>query len=234
MVKFRDKFDPATWAEIYESSTPEATRWGFHRATEIAKTNCLMLSQKDQLWLDVGSGTGHLAHDLNHEGLKMMGVDHDRNMIIAAKRRFPKLNLLHANAQQLPFPAESFDGIIAVSVMGCFDSPEDFYMQSHRVLKPGGILILTCTNKSSLLLKINARLKTQPGDSFHLYSISEVSQDLRRNNFELVGTSFYNFFLNPGGKMIPSISYAKSLEWLSKFPGIRLTGRNFIVTARKR
>ena len=231
--KFSDKFDPQEWAEIYDSANLDPSQWVFHRGTKLAQEICLSHSSPGQYWLDVGCGTGHLANDLSAQGLKLIGLDHDRNMIASAKKRFEHLNLLQGIAEQFPFHAESFHGVIAVSVMGCFESPEKFYKEAFRLLKDDGMLIFTCTNKSSLLLKMNARLKPKSKESFHLYTLAEVKKDLSNNGFEIVDFGFYNFFLNPGRNAIPSFRISKSLERFSKLPGIQLIGRNVFVVAKR-
>jgi ubiquinone/menaquinone biosynthesis C-methylase UbiE len=230
---FKDKFDPEEWAEIYDSRSIDAQQWIFHRGTKLVQAACSRHSRPGEFWLDAGCGTGHLTNDLSASGLKLVAFDHDRNMITAARQRFPRLNLIQANAKQFPFHSESFHGLVAVSVMGCFDSPEKFYKEAHRVLKPGGILIFTCTNKTSLLLKINARLKPRSDESFHLYNLSEVISDLRKNNFEIVDSGFYNFFLNPRKKPIPSFRVSRFLERYNKLPLMGSAARNFFVVSKR-
>ncbi len=231
--KFSDKFDPEEWAQIYDSAKLDPAQWIFHRGTKIAQEISLSRSSKGQYWLDVGCGTGHLANDLSAQGLKLICLDHDRSMIASAKKRFEHLNLLQGTAEQFPFHAKGFHGVIAVSVMGCFESPEKFYKEAFRILKPDGFLVFTCTNKSSLLLKMNARLKPRSKESFHLYTLAELKKDLRSNGFEIVDYGFYNFFLNPGRNPIPSLRISKSLERFSNLPGVQFAGRNFFVVAKR-
>ncbi|HET6268150.1 MAG TPA: class I SAM-dependent methyltransferase [Acidobacteriota bacterium] len=231
--KFRDRFDPAQWSAIYDSQ-PDAAHFAFLRSADVARSECNSFSAAGQLWLDAGCGTGHLDYDLSNSGLRTIGLDHDREMIAAAVKRFAQLQFLNASASQLPFASDQLDGVVAVSLMGCLDSPEVFYRESRRVLKKNGILILTCTNRASLLLKFSAMLRSATtSDRFHLYSASEIKNGLSAQGFTIEKVAFYNFFLNPGQKILPSRALARRLDWFSAVPLSPIAGRNFVVVARK-
>jgi ubiquinone/menaquinone biosynthesis C-methylase UbiE len=235
LQKFHDKFDPALWGAIYDSQQPDAAQFAFLRSAEVARTECLSISSPGQIWLDAGSGTGHLDNDLSNSGIRVIGLDHDREMIAAAVKRFPQLKLLNASALQLPFPEGQLDGILAVSLMGCLDTPQPFYQESWRVLKKNGILILTCTNRASLLLKFSVMLRSTPssGGCFHLYSASEIKGGLSAQGFKIEKIAFYNFFLNPGKKIFPAPGMARRLDWFGSVRLSQIAGRNFVVVARK-
>jgi SAM-dependent methyltransferase len=48
-----------------------------------------------------------------------------------------------ASGEALPFQAETFDLVIATQVFDCFRDPCQAAMQIHRVLKPGGVLLMS-------------------------------------------------------------------------------------------
>jgi len=48
-----------------------------------------------------------------------------------------------ASGEALPFQAETFDLVIATQVFDCFRDPRQAAMQIHRVLKPGGLLLMS-------------------------------------------------------------------------------------------
>ena len=48
-----------------------------------------------------------------------------------------------ASGEALPFQAETFDLVIATQVFDCFRDPHQAAMQIHRVLKPGGRLLMS-------------------------------------------------------------------------------------------
>jgi ubiquinone/menaquinone biosynthesis C-methylase UbiE len=233
--RFRSTFDPEEWSLVYDGSKSDPEHFAFRRSSELAREACFRHSQRGELWLDVGCGTGHLAAELTQQGLVAKGVDADPAMIAYAHQRFPALIFQVSNANHLPFSAGEADGIIATSVMGCLESAAPFFQEAHRVLRRNGLLILTFTNAQSFLLRLNARLRDPSAthDSYHLYSAANVSRQLRENHFEVREIQFYNFFLNPSKKLIPSYSMTLFLERLGKFGLSRYLARNFLITASK-
>jgi SAM-dependent methyltransferase len=54
---------------------------------------------------------------------------------------------VRGNLESLPFSADSFDLIISRSVVEHLEKPLDVFQEFHRVLKPGGKVILSTPNK---------------------------------------------------------------------------------------
>lgn len=95
--------------------------------------------------LDVGTGAGFFAVLLSMEGHKVWGVDITPSMIEEAKRLSKDLNLTISfevmDAQNLVFPDEAFDVVIARNLTWTLPEPEKAYKEWIRVLKKGGILL---------------------------------------------------------------------------------------------
>jgi len=95
--------------------------------------------------LELGPGPGHLLLAMAAHGLKAIGVDESRQMAFMARRRGVKVGLgvevVIGYAQSLPFPYQAFHQVVAT-----FPSEYIFNVQTifeiHRVLKPGGELII--------------------------------------------------------------------------------------------
>lgn len=240
-------FDPHQWGSIYES--PSNQNFIFRRATELVEEACLKYMMKGSLLLDVGCGTGHLSVNLSSKGFSVIGVDHDPKMIIYAEKRFStyltnsskriKLRFLNAKAESLPFEKNSFDGIIAVSFMGCISSPEVVFKEFNRVLHKGGVAIITFTNLNSLILKTNFYLNLiwkkgqNENKKFRLYSLKGVEEYLQKTGFKILEIRYYNFFLNIGNHIFPSKRLSTYLEHLKENRLIRILGRNFLLVLEK-
>ncbi len=73
--------------------------------------------------LDVGCGSGLLAHDmatLVGAGGRVIGVDISQDMLVLAERRcadMPQVFLKQSKAESLPEDAESFDAVTCVQVL---------------------------------------------------------------------------------------------------------------------
>ena len=96
--------------------------------------------------LDVGCGDGDLAVDLSRRGALVDGIDTAPSMIEAARQRASEqrstARFQVASAQNLPFAAEQFDLVVAVTIL-CFvqDAPP-VLAEIARVLRPGGRLVI--------------------------------------------------------------------------------------------
>jgi len=94
--------------------------------------------------LDVGCGPGHsLALMASVFGLKATGIDPSPTMLDEAARNAPAAALLRAEATAIPCGGRSFDAVICECVLSLTGDIAASLEEMHRVLRPGGILILT-------------------------------------------------------------------------------------------
>jgi len=99
--------------------------------------------------LDLGCGNGRYFDYLQEKKVNYFGVDNSEKLIEIAKNNYPDANFQVADALSLPFPNNFFDKIISIAVLHHIPSEElraHFLAETKRVLKPGGILILTVWN----------------------------------------------------------------------------------------
>jgi SAM-dependent methyltransferase len=84
-------------------------------------------------------------------------IDYSWKIISEARRRDPEVSGIAADVRRLPFCADSFDGVLSTSTLDHFPSRADLTASMReiaRVLRPGGILILTLDNLGNPLIRL--------------------------------------------------------------------------------
>ncbi|HEY6119311.1 MAG TPA: class I SAM-dependent methyltransferase, partial [Pyrinomonadaceae bacterium] len=113
--------------------------WFLQRLRQRAFEN---LPQTGRL-LELGAGTG-LNFAFYPERIEGVATEPSGEMLklAAIKPRPETIFLVQTRAEQLPFPADSFDAAVATLVFCSVDSPAQAFAEIHRVVKPGGRVVL--------------------------------------------------------------------------------------------
>jgi ubiquinone/menaquinone biosynthesis C-methylase UbiE len=133
--------------------TPEVyARW---RASDLGATTerlerRLVLARMgevtDRAVLEIGCGDGHLAVKLAQMGANVSAIDASTAMVSAARERAgahgADINIMLGEAQELPFPDEAFDLVVAVTILCFVEHASPVFKEIARVLKPGGHLVI--------------------------------------------------------------------------------------------
>ncbi|MCW5979725.1 MAG: class I SAM-dependent methyltransferase [Bryobacteraceae bacterium] len=92
--------------------------------------------------LDIGCGDGTYALRVSQEGAFAVGIDISRSMLRAARTRAAAQpshgRWCQASIAALPFAANSFDVVLAVTVLCFHRDPDSAIREAARVLRPGG------------------------------------------------------------------------------------------------
>ena len=99
--------------------------------------------------LDFGAGTGELTARLAVSGLTLRLTAIDLLPPPAVKGQAVTWLQADLNAP-VPLPARSFDAIVSAEVIEHLENPRAAFREFHRLLKPGGYLLLTTPNQESL------------------------------------------------------------------------------------
>ena len=125
--------------------TPDVTR-------QRMRTLEALRLQAEESVIDIGCGSGLLAENmaaLVSEGGRVVGVDSSPDMLALAERRcadLPQVRLKEGRAEDLLEESESFDAVACIQVLLYISAVESALAEMHRVLKPGGRLVILETD----------------------------------------------------------------------------------------
>lgn len=152
---------------------------------------------------DIACGCGELSIQIAKKGGCVYGIDMDKKAIKIAGLLCPsKCKFMVANAEKLPFESNSLDKVVSVCALEHFKDDEKALAEMNRVLKPGGILVLTVdsfTYKAvNKILQAKHKVKAQV---VNYYSLSQLSKKLEDHGFQvekakyLINSPLSSFFL---------------------------------------
>ena len=118
------------------------------------------IPSKESLILDVGCGPGMLSGDLAKKGYKGFGLDTSEMMIRLSKDLFRQLkkeewDFLVGDVEQTEFKKNTFDCVIASGVIEYMDEDLKMLNEMNRILKPGGYLVISISNKLGYSTSLN-------------------------------------------------------------------------------
>lgn len=100
-----------------------------------------LLGRGPERCLDLGCGGGRFLPTLLDLGWTAVGVDESTDQLRIASRRLPDVELVRADAAELPFPDSSFDAAVSLFTHTDFDDFRGAIAEGRRVLRPGGRLV---------------------------------------------------------------------------------------------
>ena len=192
-VDFHDRL-ASTWDNRYLTS-------GFRRRAAFFESEVLPYVTTTGAWLDAGCGTGYFSRMLSGRGMKVTGVDASRSMIEAAvglakKSADPSLLRFEVveTIERLPFDDQSFSGCICLSVLEYLPRPGNSLDELARVLKPGGVLVISVPDSCSFTRKLQKAVTAISGGAkswggYEKFSKFSVRQKELKDELGLRGLS---------------------------------------------
>ncbi|HJS46828.1 MAG TPA: methyltransferase domain-containing protein [Gemmatimonadales bacterium] len=97
--------------------------------------------------LDLGCGTGPFTLLTQAHGFEVVAVDIGPKLLGVARRKGARLPVA-ADALRLPFRDGAFDAVVTSECIEHTVAPRSAVAEALRVIRPGGILALTCPNRA--------------------------------------------------------------------------------------
>jgi 2-polyprenyl-3-methyl-5-hydroxy-6-metoxy-1,4-benzoquinol methylase len=125
--------------------------------------------------LDTGCGKAWVSELFCPEGYNVVSLDISTENTSRAMKKFPFPNhaATVADVYSLPFKKNSFDFIVASEIIEHVVYPDIFIQNLIRVLKPGGILLITTPYKEKLSWSLCIHCNRPTPFNAHLHSFDE-------------------------------------------------------------
>ena len=145
---------------------------------------------KGQPVLDIGCGNGYIMGNLKANSV--IGIDQCFEMLAQGNNK----NFLCADAENLPFPKDSFDAVYSVDLLEHIPNPDIMVKESSRVLKDNGkLIIITPNGDLGWFLEILDRLKLKTPEGPHKFlRFNELRRLLENGNFNAIKHEKFLFF----------------------------------------
>jgi len=155
--------------------------------------------------LDLGAGRGEFAFFLHKQGREKiwnyMGLEPSAEQL--KQRDIPSFGLGFAQgvAEQVPLQDMTAHGVVVKEVIDhCFD-PSKVFNEARRLLKPGGVLVVSVTNDKSyfkrLLPFVNHSHKAKQTDHLFFFGPDELRKLAQEAKFDRVEVQTYNYLKLP-------------------------------------
>jgi demethylmenaquinone methyltransferase/2-methoxy-6-polyprenyl-1,4-benzoquinol methylase len=92
--------------------------------------------------LDIAAGTGTSSAAIAKRGAEVVALDFSHGMVEVGRTRHPELEFVEGDAEALPFPDATFDAVTISFGLRNVNRPQVALAEMHRVLKPGGRLVV--------------------------------------------------------------------------------------------
>jgi len=206
--------------------------WGTINATRRLIKLCNITP--GQYILDIGCGTGYTACLLAKEcDVDVIAADSNSRVLEEARKRITKENVdntvktIEADAHKLPFSADTFDAVIAESVLAFCDKKK-VSSEVYRVLKAGGAF---GNNEGTWLkpppVQMTSFLSKSFGMHVRLLQEDEWKAVYREVGFEVISSTIYpfNYIKQFFGELRVDGIGRRLSAWLKAFsdPAIRRT-----------
>ncbi len=122
-----------------EVATEYDRRYAVHDFASIRST-LLGLGGQGTRVLELGCGSGHWLREFESAGWEVSGIDPSQGMLAIASARV-RGDLRCGHAEELPWPALSFDVVVAVNAMHHFGHAPAALREAFRVLRTGGLFL---------------------------------------------------------------------------------------------
>jgi len=158
----------------------ESTHWWFRGRRYLLRSLVRRLGLHNALMLDAGCGTGFAGRELSPAG-RVVSLDSTEAALGTDFRGTACI----ANIEDTPFPAETFDLIVAMDLLEHLADDQPALREMYRICKPGGFLFVTVPAFPTLFSSHDKAL-----GHFRRYSTSSLKESVGGAGFAIERLSY--------------------------------------------
>lgn len=168
--------------------------------------------------LDVGCGGGRFLNRMQKRGWQVAGTDFDKQATQKVTARYGIKThvgeLSHCN-----LPANRFDVVTMSQAIEHLYTPEETLRECLRILKPGGLLVMTTPNVNSIAAaEFGAHWRGwEAPRHLHLFSVESLQRLTQRVGFEIVEARSYSAGCSGVYRVSHSLQHLEVTSWLAQF-----------------
>lgn len=222
---------------------PEPYKRFFYGARSGAVLRALDPQAREEI-LEVGCGSGYYTRELVARRAKVTATEYAPSALAQARRNVGEVaDFRLEDAQSLSFAGASFDKVLLSEVIEHVPEPERAIAEATRVLRPGGLLVVSTPSRFSplnLAYGVKRRVRRYAFNE-HLHEFTPGSfRRLLERHLDVESVEFANFVLPyPADELYlrlgsPGLGLLERLErGLARAPLLRRFGWTMIARARK-
>ena len=152
------------------------------------------LSIKNPLIMEIGCSSGYLLEKMDKEipGALIIGADIVYAPLVALAKKHIHIPMLRFDLMQCPLPDNALDAVVLINVLEHIEDDNLALKQIHRILKPGGIVLIEVPANPNLYDFYDEALL-----HFRRYRLKDLTNQLEHLNFKILKKSHLGFFIYP-------------------------------------
>lgn len=148
--------------------------------------------------LDIGCGRGLMLATLKQAGWTVLGTQVSKNAAAYAQEVLG-IEVIVGDVLEARFPSQSFDVITLYQVLEHLPNPGEYLDEIHRLLKPGGWLILEVPNAGGVEARLFgcAWLAWDPPHHLYHFAPEVLIPSVEQRGLRVVETGFFSLEYGP-------------------------------------
>lgn len=155
--------------------------WGLYKEDTILD---MLELGGDEIVVDIGGGTGHVAEHLSEHCRKIFVLDESQKMLSHVADR-KNIETIHGDALNSTFDNNSIDVVVMTDVMHHIENQTKLIREMHRILKSEGKIVIYDFNKAHVWTKLLSLMESILFGKLHYKTLNYFIDLLRSNDFSI-------------------------------------------------